>query len=639
MARSVLVTGGSGYFGTCSRRAHSRTVTTCASSTSTRPGRTACGRVCCRRRPRPPHVRAACDGVDVVFHTVAQVPLAKDRALFDSVNVAGTGDVARRRPTCARRARSCTCRRAPCSGSPNTTRSTRPRPCRPLEAYGAAKLQAELLCHDAIAAGLDVTIIRPRTILGHGRLGIIALLFEFVADGAPVFVFDGGHNRYQFVHADDLADACLRAGDRAGPCGLQHRRDRVRHDARDVASARRPRARPARACVPCPARRPASSCGRSPALGLAPFAPYHWLLYGESLYFDIKRARAELGWEPQHSNASMVIESYEWFLAHRERSRGWRRSARTTSRPCRPGLVRVVEVAAVTADCAGRTVAPSRSPVAHCVALLLAPLSARVPAARRALHAHPHWYPLLDMGADRDPRPRHRGRTSAADRPRRTHRAVRPRRRQPPRTDQLLPALAGLEAVRRVVVRNVRRHRRARHRQRSGSRCGSRYRRGGAVLRCRGRVVIAVVMRAFGAFMLTLPWNPYLPVLWWFVVLLAVWSVLVRRPRDAARRGVRGTFCVQTHISYLGLVGGLGVLAIVVVAFRRWRSRADHARIVSCSGTGSRQLQSSPCSGSHPCSTNSCTSPATSPRFAITSPIRPSHQSVCGRASTSCSRS
>ena len=29
------------------------------------------------------------------------------------------------------------------------------------------------------------------------------------------------------------------------------------------------------------------------------------------------RARAELGWEPRHSNASMMIESYEWFLAHR----------------------------------------------------------------------------------------------------------------------------------------------------------------------------------------------------------------------------------------------------------------------------------------------------------------------------------
>jgi len=57
------------------------------------------------------------------------------------------------------------------------------------------------------ASSKAVTIVRPRTVLGHGRLGVMALLFEFVADGAPVFVLGGGNNRYQLVHAADLADA------------------------------------------------------------------------------------------------------------------------------------------------------------------------------------------------------------------------------------------------------------------------------------------------------------------------------------------------------------------------------------------------------------------------------------------------
>ncbi len=102
-------------------------------------------------------------------------------------------------------------------GIPEHNPVTEDSPCRPLEAYGRAKLRAELLCHDAVAAGLDVTIVRPRTVLGHGRLGVMALLFEFVADGAPVFVLGAGDNRYQLVHANDLADACLRAGRRPGP--------------------------------------------------------------------------------------------------------------------------------------------------------------------------------------------------------------------------------------------------------------------------------------------------------------------------------------------------------------------------------------------------------------------------------------
>src|SRR5438046_665330 len=35
-------------------------------------------------------ITAACEGIDVVFHNVAQVPLAKDREAFWSVNCGGT---------------------------------------------------------------------------------------------------------------------------------------------------------------------------------------------------------------------------------------------------------------------------------------------------------------------------------------------------------------------------------------------------------------------------------------------------------------------------------------------------------------------------------------------------------------------
>ena len=104
-------------------------------------------------------LREACDGVDVVLHNVAQVPLAKDHDLFWSVNVIGTANVLLAARD-AGVARSCTPRPAPSSASPSPTRSTEDTPGRPLEAYGRAKLEAELLCRDAAAGGLDV-IDRP----------------------------------------------------------------------------------------------------------------------------------------------------------------------------------------------------------------------------------------------------------------------------------------------------------------------------------------------------------------------------------------------------------------------------------------------------------------------------------------------
>jgi len=54
-------------------------------------------------------------------------------------------------------------------------------------------------------------------------------------------------------------------------------------------------------------------------------------------------------------------------------------------------------------------------------------------------------------------------------------------------------------------------------------------RRGGRPVLLAMFVVIAVLMRAYGAYLLTLPWNPYLPVLWWFVVFHARTELLRRR--------------------------------------------------------------------------------------------------------------
>jgi nucleoside-diphosphate-sugar epimerase len=260
-------------------------------------------------------LRAASAGADVVLNNVAQVPLAKDRDLFWSVNVTGTANVllaARDRgvPKVVHTSSSAI------FGVPESNPVTEETPGRPLEAYGRAKLEAEHLCHDASDAGLDVSIVRPRTILGHGRLGIIAVLFEFVAEGAPLYVLGRGDNRYQFVHANDLADAVLRAADREKPAiynigatEFGTMRETLEALAEHAGTGSRVRSLPA-----APARIGMRALAQ---VGLAPFAPYHWLLYAESLWFDTTKAQSELGWSPRHSNASAVIESYDWFLANR----------------------------------------------------------------------------------------------------------------------------------------------------------------------------------------------------------------------------------------------------------------------------------------------------------------------------------
>jgi hypothetical protein len=55
----------------------------------------------------------------------------------------------------------------------------------------------------------------------------------------------------------------------------------------------------------------------SARLGLTPFAPYHWLMYSESMWFDIEHARRQLGWSPKWTTDAMFAQSYDWFVANR----------------------------------------------------------------------------------------------------------------------------------------------------------------------------------------------------------------------------------------------------------------------------------------------------------------------------------
>jgi nucleoside-diphosphate-sugar epimerase len=319
MVARVLITGGSGYFGTVlAEQALDAGHDVRILDLNPPDDLTAAGAdvefVQADIRDRAA-VRAAAEGIDVLFHNVAQVPLAKDKHLFESVNVTGTANMllAARDAGVGKVVHTST---SAIFGVPDHNPVDETTPAKPVEDYGRAKLQAEGLCHDAAAAGLDVTIVRPRTIMGHGRLGIMAMLFELVADGAPVFVLGSGDNTYQFVHAIDLASACLAAGFSAGSTtynigasefGTMRETLQALVDHADTGSS-------VRSLPLGPARQ--AMKGASLA-GLVPLAPYHWLLYGESLWFDSSKAERELGWSATHSNASMVIESYDWFLAHR----------------------------------------------------------------------------------------------------------------------------------------------------------------------------------------------------------------------------------------------------------------------------------------------------------------------------------
>jgi nucleoside-diphosphate-sugar epimerase len=261
-------------------------------------------------------VARALEGIDVVHHNVAQVPLAKDREKFWSVNVTGTQLVLEEALRQGVR-KVVLVSSSAIYGVPDANPVTLATVPRPQEAYGRAKLEGERVAEAYVARGLDVAIVRPRTILGHGRLGIFQILFEWVRTGRPVYTLGPGQNRYQFVHADDLVDLCLLADRASGPAvylGGAARFGTMRELLTGLV-AHAGSGSPVRAL---PFRATQLAMRVTSKLGLSPLGDYHALMYGREMFFDIADTQAQLGWTPRHSSAEMIAESYDWYVAHRE---------------------------------------------------------------------------------------------------------------------------------------------------------------------------------------------------------------------------------------------------------------------------------------------------------------------------------
>ena len=260
---------------------------------------------------------SACKNIDVVFHNVAQVPLAKDKNLFESVNNLGTKNLLNAASKTEVQKLIYTSSSA-VFGVPQINPVTEDMEPVPMESYGRAKYNGEKICKKYISEKLDIIIVRPRTILGHGRLGIFQILFEWIKQGNNIPVLGKGDNIYQFIHADDLADAMILSSNPKIKSGIYNCGAEEYGTMRQVLENLCKYSNTGSKVISVPFKPAVAGMKISSSLGLSPLGSYHALMYGRSMYFDLKKAKKELSWLPKYSNDLMFQESYDWYCANRQ---------------------------------------------------------------------------------------------------------------------------------------------------------------------------------------------------------------------------------------------------------------------------------------------------------------------------------
>ena len=190
------------------------------------------------------------------------------------------------------------------------------QPPSPAEIYGRSKHAAEEIL-SRYARYFDVVILRCPTIIDRGRLGLLAILFEFIHDGRTVWVVGDGGNRYQFIYAEDLVRACLlalRPGEsdifHVGSANVKSLRDVYQAVIDEAGSGSRVRSLP---------RKPAlAAMWLAHRLRLSPLGPYHYRMIAEDFMFDTTKIEQQLGWRPTLTNEEMLVQAYRYYEARRE---------------------------------------------------------------------------------------------------------------------------------------------------------------------------------------------------------------------------------------------------------------------------------------------------------------------------------
>lgn len=210
----------------------------------------------------------------------------------------------------------------------------------PIELYGKSKLAAEQLLQD-FTADLDVVIIRSPTVMDAGRLGLLAILYEFIDDNKTVWVVGDGSNRYQFIYAEDLATACIQAASH-GRSDLFHigsddvKTMRQVYEAVIQTSGSKSKVRS------LPKTPTIAAMMLAHKLRVSPLGPYHYKMIAESFVFDTTRIKQRLNWKPTLTNEEMLLRAYSYYAKNRAEITN-RTNVSTHRKPASMGVIRLLK--------------------------------------------------------------------------------------------------------------------------------------------------------------------------------------------------------------------------------------------------------------------------------------------------------
>ena len=250
--------------------------------------------------------------IDIVYHCVAKVPITKNKKDFKNVNLTGTENILK--ASLHNKVKKVVyISSSAVFGIPKKIPILEDDERKPIEAYGESKKDGENLCFEYMKKGLDITVIRPRTILGSDRLGIFSILFDWISEHKNVPVVNNGQNLYQFIDIRDLNEAIYKSSLLEGSNVFNIGAEKFSTIFNIINSC----------IIYSNSKSTIKNIDNNflfkmaniiSKTSLIPLQDYHFKVYGETVFFDITKSKKILNWSPKFSNTESIIDSYQNFI-------------------------------------------------------------------------------------------------------------------------------------------------------------------------------------------------------------------------------------------------------------------------------------------------------------------------------------
>ena len=287
-------------------------------------------------------VRKAMEGVDVVVHTAAALPLYKPEDIF-STDIEGTRILLEEAEK-HKVKRFIQISSTAVYGIPDHHPLKEDDKLDGVGPYGKAKIQAEEECLKYRNKGMCVPIIRPKSFVGPERLGVFDLLYDWAKDGKGFPMIGSGNNRYQLLDVEDLCDAIYlcatlpeeKANDTFNIGAKEYTTMKEDYQAvLDEAGFNKK-------IVGLPEKPIIWTLRLLESMNLSPLYKWVYETASKDSFVSIEKAENKLGYKPRYSNKDALVRNYTWYLSHFDEFKN--QSGVSHRVPWKQGILRIAKM-------------------------------------------------------------------------------------------------------------------------------------------------------------------------------------------------------------------------------------------------------------------------------------------------------